>query len=204
MSSPMSLRATSRWLDAQRVVLPAFGAVAIVAALWLATLRAPVPAPPPAQPATGGFQTNIDDYVALRGRQDGVAFAAGTTSDPGHIFSRERAFGHAVQWARLGVGQGNIFRGESVADVRRIIARDLAQRSPGDRAALAVDVTAIAPRVNELYPYASPLPTFPPLLLAALPVLPDGLEYRFMGDALIIRDVDANLIVDYLPGVLTR
>jgi hypothetical protein len=177
-----------------------------VAALWMATIGAP--APPPPQPAAqsvpSGFQTNIDDYVALRGRTEGMAFAMSTTNDPAELFGREQSLGHAIQLARLGVAQGNIFRGESVVDVRRIIVRDLATRSPGDRAALAVDVSAIAPRVNELYPQGLPLPTFPPLLLAALPVLPDGLEYRFMGGALIIMDTDANLIVDYLPDVLTR
>jgi hypothetical protein len=195
----MTFRMTSRWFDAVRVLLTTCGIVAIGAALWMSTLSAPMPTPA-AEVVPSGFETNIDDYVTLRGR----AGTAGATSDAGETFRRERSLGRAIQWARLGVEQGNIFRGESVADVRRIIARDLALRSPGDRAALAVDVTAMAPRVNELYPRALPLPTFPPLLLAALPALPDGLEYRFMGDALIIRDVDANLIVDYLPDVLTR
>ena len=45
--------------------------------------------------------------------------------------------------------------------------------------------------------------TFPPLLLQALPRLPDDLEYRFMGRDLIIRDGRTNLIVDYLSDVMT-
>jgi hypothetical protein len=57
------------------------------------------------------------------------------------------------------------------------------------------------PRVNEPYPAMSPLGTFPPLLLGALPRLPDDLEYRFMGRHLIMRDTKANLIVDYLSDV---
>jgi hypothetical protein len=200
----MNLRIAARWFDTERVLMPAVGAFAIVAALWMVTLGVLARAQPSAPSAGHGFQTNIDDYVALRGRTEGVVSAVDPSSDPVEILRRERSFGRAVQWARLGVKQGNIFRGDSVIDVRRIVARDLAQRSPGDRAAIAVDVAAMAPRVNQLYPHALPLPTFPPLLLAALPALPDGLEYRFMGDALIIRDADANLIIDYLPDVLTR
>jgi hypothetical protein len=200
----MILRMSSQWFDAERVLLPVFGAVAIVAALWMATLPPAATAQRAAHSLPSRFQVNVGDYIALRGRAEGVAVAMATTTNPVEIFTRERSLGRTIQWARLGVQQGNVFRGESVADVRRIIARDLAQRSPADRAAIAVDVTAVAPRVNELYPPALALPTFPPLLLAELPALPDGLEYRFMGDALIIRDTDANLIVDYLPDVLTR
>jgi hypothetical protein len=48
---------------------------------------------------------------------------------------------------------------------------------------------------------ASALPV-PPLILVNLPRLPDGLEYRFMGRDLILRDRDANIIVDFLPGAV--
>jgi hypothetical protein len=42
------------------------------------------------------------------------------------------------------------------------------------------------------------LATVPPLILKRLPLLPEGLEYRFMGRDLILRDVKANLIVDFV------
>jgi len=41
------------------------------------------------------------------------------------------------------------------------------------------DVPATPPRVNDPYPASAALATFPPLLLQALPRLPDDLEYRF-------------------------
>ena len=34
-----------------------------------------------------------------------------------------------------------------------------------------------------------------------LPELPETVEYRFLGQALVLRDASANLIVDYLPAV---
>jgi hypothetical protein len=141
----------------------------------VASLWLAMPSQVPAPALSGRPQVDVDDYVDLRGRTESVSVAGG----------------------------GNIFLGAPFADVREIVARDLARRSPGERAAIAVDVSSMTPRVNEVYPRALPLPTFPPMLLAALPVLPDGLEYRFMGDALIVMDADANLIVDILPHVLT-
>jgi hypothetical protein len=54
------------------------------------------------------------------------------------------------------------------------------------------------PRVNALYPEKAPLATVPPLILGNLPRLPEGVEYRFMGRDFVLRDVKANLVVDYI------
>ena len=49
------------------------------------------------------------------------------------------------------------------------------------------------------YPEKIALATVPPLLLERLQRLPDGVEYRFMGRDLILRDSFSNLIVDVVP-----
>jgi hypothetical protein len=36
----------------------------------------------------------------------------------------------------------------------------------------------------------------------SLPKLPEQLEYRLVGKTLIIRDVEANIIVDFVPNAL--
>ena len=53
--------------------------------------------------------------------------------------------------------------------------------------------------VNDRYPDTIPLATMPPDILAALPKLPADLEYRFVGNRLIILDNKAHLIVDFVP-----
>ena len=53
-------------------------------------------------------------------------------------------------------------------------------------------------KVNAEYPKNAPLSTVPPTLLEKLPKLPSELEYRFVGRTLILRDREANMIVDYL------
>ena len=56
-------------------------------------------------------------------------------------------------------------------------------------------------RVNADYPLRAPVSTVPASVLLVLPVLPDDvLEYRFVGRDLILRDTEANLIVDYILG----
>ncbi len=58
--------------------------------------------------------------------------------------------------------------------------------------------------VNRDYPNqeGQPLQSAPATLLQNLPVLPKGLEYRMVGRILVLRDTEANLVVDYLPNAL--
>ncbi len=53
------------------------------------------------------------------------------------------------------------------------------------------------------WPEGVPFVFIPPLLIAALPPLPPELEYRFIGQSLVLWDVHANLIVDFMPGAFT-
>jgi hypothetical protein len=57
-------------------------------------------------------------------------------------------------------------------------------------------------KVNSRYPATAPLPTVPPNLLVRLPQLPEELEYRIVNRDLILRDVNANLIVDFIPSAI--
>jgi hypothetical protein len=56
--------------------------------------------------------------------------------------------------------------------------------------------------VNATYPEGNPLPTVPATILQALPTLPPDVEYRIVDRNLILRDVDANIIVDFIPRVI--
>jgi hypothetical protein len=42
----------------------------------------------------------------------------------------------------------------------------------------------------------------PPLLLDCVPPLPKQLEYDFVGRTLLLRDVDADVVVDFLADTL--
>jgi hypothetical protein len=57
---------------------------------------------------------------------------------------------------------------------------------------------APAPVINE----HSDAPLVPPILREILPPVPPQLEYAFSGRSLILRDVDAQVVVDVLPNAL--
>ncbi len=58
--------------------------------------------------------------------------------------------------------------------------------------------------VNGRYPDTIPLSSVPPQIIKALPPLPEELEYRFIQNSLILLDVHAHIIVDYLTAAVPR
>jgi hypothetical protein len=153
--------------------------------------------------AVKAFRDRTDAYLALHKKAAEGVPPLKETSDPGKLTSREQALGEAIRQARAGAKPGDIFGAELTAHIRNVVRKDWAKRSAADRAGLIHDVPpGSVADVNATYPSALPLGTFPASLLAALPPLPEDLEYRFVGRHLILRDVKANIIVDVLPNML--
>jgi hypothetical protein len=59
-------------------------------------------------------------------------------------------------------------------------------------------------QVNGRYPDGVPFTTMPAPVLAELPRLPDDVEYRFIGDRLILLDVHAQLVVDFMDAAIPK
>jgi hypothetical protein len=124
------------------------------------------------------------------------------TPAPEQIQAREKALAAAIQANRAGAKPGDLF-GSARQPIVATVRADWRKRSAQQRAALLSEVGRIpAPRVNSVYPPGVPLATFPPELLTVLPVLPEQVEYRFAGTHLILLDIEANLVLDVVPGVL--
>lgn len=153
--------------------------------------------------AVKAFRDRIDAYLAVHKKAAGTVPALKETDDPAKLTAREVALGEAIRQARSGAKAGDIFGTDLAPRIRSIIKKDWAKRSAADRRGLSEDIpSGTLADVNATYPSALPLATFPASLLAALPPLPEDLEYRFVGRHLILRDVKANIIVDVLPNVL--
>jgi hypothetical protein len=148
------------------------------------------------------FQHRLDAYLKLRERAvEGIPKLKETPS-PSEISSREAALGDAIRAARHGAKRGDLF-GPVDELVRRVVRSDWRKRSAADQRALALEIPkVIRVVVNTTYPSTQPLATVPPTLLQELPRLPEGLEYRLMGRALMLHDVGANLIVDIVEKAL--
>lgn len=65
-----------------------------------------------------------------------------------------------------------------------------------------VDVTRVRLKVNDTFPWVLATPMFA-CVIEALPALPPELQYRILGEDLLLIDVHASLVVDILPRALT-
>ncbi|MEO8678246.1 MAG: hypothetical protein ABI665_04320 [Vicinamibacterales bacterium] len=176
-----------------------FGAVAVSLALT-ATGLAQSRTVAQAQ-AMAEFNQRVGAYMAQAKQLESSLPPLKKSDDAGEISAREVAFGFAIRTARSAARPGDIFTPGAAKVFRRIIKNDFHQRSAHRKKLVLDDIPHFRPKVNQTYPGEAPLATFPVTLLAALPVIPEGLEYRLLSDYLILRDVKANIIVDFVVDV---
>jgi hypothetical protein len=156
--------------------------------------------------ALDAFNQRIGEYVKIHKASKGEAGGGlKNTSSPGEIQANQRSLAEAIRKARPDARQGDIFSAEIAAEFRRLLAATL--EGPGGariRESLQRGEPARPPdiRVNAVYPPGFPLQSTPPSLLLNLPKLPPELEYRVAGHDLILRDREANLIVDFIPDAI--
>ncbi len=129
-------------------------------------------------------KTGQNAASAVRTRQVSLADALRTTirpgAQPGAIFTRPTASAIKSQIDAV-----------LKTERRSLILDELAEQAEGDG-------KPGAPHINQ----TMKAPRVPPRLIDVLPPLPKQLEYDFSGRTLILRDVDADVVVDYLTDVL--
>ena len=152
-------------------------------------------------PAAAQFDKSVVAYVDVHTKADGQVPSLKRTDDPAEISSRETALGDAIRTLRASARPGDIMARDIAQEFRRLIKKDYRSRSREERKIFLDEVPHFRPKVNQTYPAAWPLATFPATLLDVLPKLPDILEYRLLSEALILRDVKANIVVDFILDV---
>lgn len=144
------------------------------------------------------FSTRVSAYLSLQKKVERTMTSQKETADPERIKAHVSELARGIRAARAGAKPGDIFAG-AAEQFRQIIRADARNRSVRDAFAAMQEVPRrTQPKVNADYPETAALATVPPLILTRLQRLPDGIEYRFMGRDLILRDTSANLIVDVL------
>ena len=144
------------------------------------------------------FSDHVKQYIDLQKKAESALPSLKETDHPEQIEAHRVALASAIRAARANAKPGDIFNGAS-EQFRAVIRDDGRERSARDAFAAMQEVPKFTPpRVNAAYPEKAALATVPPLILKRLPLLPDGLEYRFMGRDLILRDGKSNLIVDFI------
>lgn len=150
------------------------------------------------------FQKRLGAYVALQRGMQRDAVQQKETADPSKINIAENLLAARIRSVRKDAKQGDIFTPPIAAVFRRLMSPELqGQEGREAKGTLKEDAPASVPLAANIdYPSAAALPTMPGNLLAVLPQLPEAVEYRIIGKTLILRDVDANIIVDYIPNAI--
>jgi hypothetical protein len=154
----------------------------------------------PADDVFKDFSARLSEYSTLRSKMEQGLPVVAKNDDPVNVRSVELALARKIRTARATAHQGEIFTPQVASAFRKILKaidsdtwKEIMDENPG----------AFPTRVNDAYPKTRPLSTVPPNLLARLPKLPDGLEYRFVGSNLILHDTKSNLIVDRIPEAIS-
>ena len=157
--------------------------------------------------ALGVFDERLAAYAGLHQRLE-VSLAPMTpTNDMRSIFLAREFLAPAIRTARPNARQGDVFA-PAVADVLRAVIGEALEGV--DREALLRDLyledevpPGYQPRVYDPYPRWA-THEMPVVILHRLPPLPKEIVYRLIDHALVLWDVDANLIIDVLPDAIAR
>jgi hypothetical protein len=151
------------------------------------------------------FRNRVNAYAALQQQQLTGEAVARERSDGSTTDTAGKVMAERMRVARGGARQGDMFTPAVALVIRKALDREVrGAESAKTRAAIRDDAPpAFRLRVNADFP-AGGLPTVPGNVLAVLPTLPEGLDYRIVQSHLVLRDTRANLVVDYLLDVMCK
>jgi hypothetical protein len=150
------------------------------------------------------FLKRVKEYVDLHNKLEATLPHLPKEATPQQIDQHQRALSKLIQDARRRAKPGDVF----TPDSRRVVLKLMRQVFSGpDGRQLRDSIMDENPgnihiEINGRYPDAVPLSTVPPQVLAGLPRLPDEMEFRFIGRRLILMDVHAHTIVDYVDNAI--
>lgn len=166
------------------------------------------------------FEEEVQEYCRLRKKAVARIPPISDKANAEDLVAQQHALTQEIVAYRKGAKQGEVFKRDVEAAIRRILQREF---SGPNGAALIKDIKqgnpkvegnpqpqdptrevkqAVTVAVNAVYPDGAPFSSVPGSLLLKLPLLPDEVRYRFVGRALILRDTQANVILDYLMDVV--
>jgi hypothetical protein len=151
------------------------------------------------------FEKRIADYVNMQKNLAKGISATKPTNEPQLIMERQHELARKIREARKGAQQGAIFSPEISKEFHHLLAIAMQGSNNADikKSLARSEPVRMSLHVNEAYPANIPLQSTPPTILMNLPRLPPELEYRFAGNALVLRDAVANIVVDLMPDAIS-
>ncbi len=171
--------------------------------------RTPAPADQPVNAdakAVAGFLDRVNQYVALHQKLENSLPKLSKESTPEQIDTHQRALARMIQDARKDAKPGDLFTPESQAVFKQLLAKVLGGPDGAAMKASIMDENPGVPslKVNDRYPDAIPVSTIPPQVLEGLPKLPEEMEFRFVGNDLILMDTHAHIIADFVRDAFPK
>ena len=152
------------------------------------------------------FEQRVKEYSALHRKLEATLPDLPKEASPEQINEHQLALAQLIAHARSGADAGDIFTKDTRALFRRYLFKVFSGPQGADlkRSIMDENPGRLRLHVNARYPESVPVPSMPPQVLQALPKLPEELEYRFIGDRLILHDIHAHTIVDWIDGAIPR
>jgi hypothetical protein len=181
-----------------------------------ATSASPATAPPtervvgPLSPADAQalatMNDRLKDYIDLHTKLERSLPRLPKDATPQEIDKNQRAFEALVRNARARAKPGDIFTPEARPVIKRLLATVFGGPDGRQLKASIMDENTVGIRisVNGRYPDTVPLSSVPPQVLQTLPKLSEDMEYRFIGDRLILLDTHAHVIADFIDDALPQ
>lgn len=150
------------------------------------------------------FENRVSEYAKLHKAIDAKMPSLKPTDSSGKITHRQHELAEQIRKARRGAKQGDIFTPPIRAEFHRLIT--IAMQGQGATRITTslrnAEPVRLRLRINADYPASVPLQSTPPSLLMNLPKLPEEIEYRVVGNNLVLCDAHANLIIDFVTGAI--
>ncbi len=154
--------------------------------------------------ALATMNDRIKDYIALHQKLERTLPAVPTEATPQQIDQNQRALEKLVRDNRATAKPGDIFTPAAQPVIKRLLAAVFGGPDGKQLKASIMDENpvGITLAVNARYPDIVPLSSVPPEVLQTLPKLPEELQYRFVGNRMIILDAHAHVVADFIEDAL--
>jgi hypothetical protein len=163
------------------------------------------PAPDLKSPGFQEFSDRVQKYVQLHKSLEATVPKLKTTNEPELIAAHQKILARKIKAARAHAKRGDIFTPAATEAFQKAISSEFqGPQAPHAKATMkqGAPLTKVHLHVNEIYPESIPFTSVPPTMLQNLPKLSAEVAYRAVSSDLVLLDVKANLVVDYLPGVI--
>jgi hypothetical protein len=156
--------------------------------------------------ALATMNERLKEYVELHRRVEKTLPKLPDQATPKQIDTNQRKFEQLIRKERASAKRGEIFTPEAEPVIKQLLANVFSGPDGKQLKDSIMDENPVGMKlaVNGRYPDTVPISTVPPQVLQTLPALSEDMEYRFIGDNLILLDAHAHVIADFIPDAFPK